>query len=583
MAGVVSDSVRSSRSLLDEISIRNLGVIAEASVEFAPGLNVITGETGAGKTMVLTALGLVLGAKSDPDLIRSGADRATVTGTFRPSNTASEKLSELFDEHEPDLEDGNLLLTRTISRDGKSRAQLSGQTTTASVLNQFGGALLQIHGQHGTLALSKSARQRELLDSYGGPPVTRALAEFQQAAAKYRELAARASELRAALRNRDAEVASLQELADLYERLKPKSGELSEISARIERLESVEELRIAASGAHAALEADDTGANTALSGARRALASARSKDGALEELAGRLDDALYLVADLSSELTTYLESLEADPNELEALLSRRSALLNFVKRFGNSSDRDSALEEAIASGQNARRRIGDLSGGEERLAQLEQGVTASFAEVQKAGAALSAARSIAAAELSQAVIVELKELAMPNSAFECRVKSVAGTPGELTGHGFDEIEMLFTAHTGGELLPISKAASGGELSRLMLAIEVCITSGAEIGTYLFDEIDAGIGGKAALEVGKRLQRLAQSAQVIVVTHLPQVAIWADRHLRVLKDESGSITQSSITLIEGEAREHEIARMLSGLADSEHAQEHARELLGLGRR
>lgn len=579
MAGVVSDSVRSSRSLLDEISIRNLGVIAEAAVEFAPGLNVITGETGAGKTMVLTALGLVLGAKSDPDLIRNGADRATVTGTFKLSGTGSDELKELFGEHEPDLEDGNLLLTRTISRDGKSRAQLSGQTTTASVLNQFGGALLQIHGQHGTLALSKSNRQRELLDSYGGSRVAGALTEFRQAAEKYRELAARASELRTALRNRDAEVASLQELASLYEKLKPKPSELSEISARIERLESVEELRIAASGAYAALDAEETGANTALSNARRALANARNKDIALDELAGRLEDALYLVADLSSELTSYLESLEADPNELEALLTRRAALMSFVKRFGSGSD----LEEAIASGQNARRRIGDLSGGEERLAGLEQAVAAAFEEVQKAGANLSAARTEAATKLSQSVILELKELAMPNSAFECRVKSGASTPSELTNHGFDEIEMLFTAHTGGELLPISKAASGGELSRLMLAIEVCISSGAEIGTYLFDEIDAGIGGKAALEVGKRLQRLARSAQVIVVTHLPQVAIWADRHLRVLKDESGSITQSSITLIEGEAREHEIARMLSGLADSEHAQEHARELLGLGRR
>jgi DNA repair protein RecN (Recombination protein N) len=579
MAGVVSDSVRSSRSLLDEISIRNLGVIAEAAVEFAPGLNVITGETGAGKTMVLTALGLVLGAKSDPDLIRSGADRATVTGTFKLSGTGSDELKELFGEHEPDLEDGNLLLTRTISRDGKSRAQLSGQTTTVSVLNQFGGALLQIHGQHGTLALSKSNRQRELLDSYGGTPVAGALTEFRQAAEKYRELAARASELRTALRNRDSEVSSLQELADLYEKLKPKPGELSEISARIERLESVEELRIAASGAYAALDAEETGANTALSNARRALASARNKDGALDELAGRLEDVLYRVADLSSELTSYLESLEADPNQLEELLTRRAALMSFVKRFGSGSD----LEEAIASGQNARRRIGDLSGGEERLAGLEQAAAAAFEEVQKAGANLSAARTAAAAKLSQSVILELKELAMPNCAFECRVKSGASTPSELTNHGFDEIEMLFTAHIGGELLPISKAASGGELSRLMLAIEVCISSGAEIGTYLFDEIDAGIGGKAALEVGNRLQRLARSAQVIVVTHLPQVAIWADRHLRVLKDESGSITRSSITLIEGEAREHEIARMLSGLADSEHAQEHARELLGLGRR
>lgn len=583
MVGVVSDSVRNGRSLLDEISIRNLGVIAEAAVEFAPGLNVITGETGAGKTMVLTALGLVLGAKSDPDLIRSGADRATVTGTFHLSGATSDDLGELLSEHQPELEGGNLLLTRTILRDGKSRAQLSGEGTTATVLNQFGSALLQIHGQHGTLALSKSNRQRELLDAYGGVAISKALESFQEAVGSYRELVARANELRTALRNRDAEVSSLQELADVFERLKPKSGELGEISARIERLESVEELRIAASAAHSALENEESGANTALGSARRALASARSKDGALEELAGRLEDSLYLVADLTSELASYLESLEADPGELEALLTRRAALTSFVKRFGTGTDRDLALDEAIKAGQNARRRIADLSGGDERLAQLEESVTAAFVEVEKVGSKLSKARSEAATKLSQAVMFELKELAMPNSEFECRVKSGDKTPSELTNYGFDEIEMLFTAHTGGELLPISKAASGGELSRLMLAIEVCISSGAEIGTYLFDEIDAGIGGKAALEVGKRLQRLAQSAQVIVVTHLPQVAIWADRHLRVLKDQSGSITQSSITLIEGEAREHEIARMLSGLADSEHAQEHARELLGLGRR
>jgi len=583
MVGAVSDSARRGRTLLDEIAIRNLGVIAEANVEFGPGLNVITGETGAGKTMVLTALGLVLGSKSDPDLIRSGADRTSVTGTFQVNGATSGQLSELLSEHEPEIEGGSLLLSRSVARDGKSRAQLSGENTTASVLSQFGGALLAIHGQHGTLALSKSNRQRELLDSYGGAAVAEALDIFRVAAEKYREIDGQARELRASLRNRDAEVASLKELAEQFDRLKPKSEELSELTSQIHRLESVEELRVAASASYSALDSEDSGANTALSSARRALANARNKDAALDEIAARLEDALYLVADLSGDIASYLSSLEADPNQLETLLTRRAALVNFVKRFGTGSDRDLALAEAIKAGANARRRISDLSGGEERLAELERSATKAFAEVERVGANLSAVRANAAARLSQEVMVELKELAMPNSAFECRVKSRALSPDELTNYGFDEIEMLFTAHSGGELLPISKAASGGELSRLMLAIEVCISSGAEIGTYLFDEIDAGIGGKAALEVGKRLQRLSQTAQVIVVTHLPQVAIWADRHLRVLKDESGSITQSSITLIEDQAREHEIARMLSGLADSEHAQEHARELLDLGRR
>lgn len=579
---MVSEKSGERGALLEEISIRSLGVIDSATIEFKSGLNVITGETGAGKTMVLTALALILGAKSDPDLVRTGAERLSVSGRFALPEKPTSTLQMRLAEYEPELEEGALILARSVTKEGKSRALLGSVVATASALQALGSELLEIHGQHGALSLNRAARQRELLDLAGGEEVATALADYREAARQYRTLRDRLVQLRTATADRDALRGELSELTAAMQRLKPRAGELDELGAQIERLESVEELRMGASAALAALDEEESGAAQLLGGARRAVGSARGKDSELEALAARLDDLNYLASDLASDLRNYLDGLEADPTALEEALGRRAALIAFAKRFGKSADRNEALQQAIESALGAKDQLADLSGGTERIAQLESELNGVFTTVRKCSEKLSTARAKSAKSLSDRVTSELADLAMKDGQFFCNVTALAIDEGVESDFGYDQIEMVFTAHAGGELLPIAKSASGGELSRLMLALELSLASGAGISTYLFDEVDAGIGGKAALEVGRRLKRLAKNSQVIVVTHLPQVAVWADHHLRVLKDSAGAITQSSITTIAGQEREIEIARMLSGLSDSEHAQEHARELLEMGR-
>jgi DNA repair protein RecN (Recombination protein N) len=370
--------------------------------------------------------------------------------------------------------------------------------------------------------------------------------------------------------------------------LKPLRGEIALIDSEVRKLESVEDIRIAITSVLGVLESEDGGANSALSQARKALQVVRDKASTIESAASSIENAYFEMVETTGELNSFLEDLAADPLRLEELLNRRSALRSFAKRFGDGGDLEEALGAALDRADSAKARMRDLSGGENRIEELAQERTTVFSNLQKAAKTLSKLRVNFAAKLDAEVTRELKELAMPKALFKCRLSEIHALGDEsevvssarLNRFGNDEIEMLFSAHAGGELLAISKAASGGELSRLMLALEVVVAATSPRGTYLFDEIDAGIGGKAALEVGRRLKQLSQTAQVIVVTHLPQVAIWGSSHLRVLKDSNGSITETSVTRVEGSERESEIARMLSGLEDSEHAQEHARELLDL---
>ena len=593
MAGGVSETNREERTRLEEVSIKGLGVIENATIEFAPGLNVITGETGAGKTMVLTALSLVLGGKADSDLIRKGSERLVVSGRFTLPEKMNSRIGALVAEHEVELDEGTLLLSRSVNPDGKSRATLCGVTTTASVLSAFAAELIDIHGQHGTLQLAKSTKQRELLDRFGGLETAQALKDYQEKLKEYEEIYDRIADLKKALADKEREIATLQELISEYGKLKPNAGDFQAIDMEIRKLESVEDIRIALVTAIGALEGDSeqgdiSGSISRLGIARKALQSARDKDRAIEEAAVSIEGAFFEAVEATNELRSFLENLEADPKRLEELLNRRAALRSFVKRFSEGSDLEAGLESVIKQAEMAKARIRDLTGGESRIDELEGELRSIFARLIEATKRLTAVRKESAKRLDQGVTKELRDLAMPKASFQCSVSEVETLhpkenlipPSKFTQYGLNEIEMRFSAHSGGELLPISKAASGGELSRLMLALEVVVAATSPRGTYLFDEIDAGIGGKAALEVGRRLKQLSQSSQIIVVTHLPQVAIWADNHLRVSKDSSGSITESSINIIDRSERESEIARMLSGLEESEHAQEHARELLDL---
>jgi len=581
MAGVASKKTAASRTRLEEINIRGLGVIDQALVEFSPGLNVITGETGAGKTMLLTALSLLLGEKADSDLIRTGHERLSVSGIFSLTNSPSPILVEIIDRLGIDVSEDQIILSRNVAKDGKSRALISGATSTAANLETIGSELIEVHGQHGSLVLTKATKQRELLDISGGAEIANVLEKYQESLTTFIELKSKIKELRKALNDRDREIASLRELAGEYERIKPKEDEFLELDSLISRLESVEDLRLAATGAQQALTDEENGGLNSLHHLKRFLQSARGKDPHLDALHDRASDALFSLIDIGADLDRYIDGLSADPQALENALTRRSLLSTFVKRFGESSDKSVALSEAIDKARLSQQRIGDLTAGDDRIAELESELVRLRATLKEDAQTLSQKRSLQAKALELRVTDELHDLAMPKAKFEVKISSRNGeNDDDFSPNGLDEVAMLFTSHGAGELLPISKAASGGELSRLMLALEVAIAENYPLGSYVFDEVDAGVGGKAALELGRRLWKLSQSSQVIVVTHLAQVALWADNHIVIEKDISGAVTESTIRRITDHDREVEIARMLSGVEESEHAQEHARELLNL---
>lgn len=579
----MANSKKSGRSRLNELTIRNLGVIEEAAIEFAPGLNVLTGETGAGKTMVVTALSLIAGGKTDSDLIRLGCERLSVAGTFSLPERPTTNLESLLSEHDPEIEDNSIILTRTINREGKSKASLSGAPTTSSTLATFANELIEIHGQHGALALTKGSRQRDLLDNFSGDRALDAISKYQVAYENFREIRRRLFDLNKSESSRFSKIQELEQLLKDYAKLQPKIGEFEDLERKIALSENVEELRINLGEVVSTLSAEEIGALVLIDRARKALNALSAKDERFLEQSKRADNAFFDLSDLANESATLLESFGEDLAPLDDLLTRKAALRNFAKKYGGDGDLAEQLPRALERAKAAKNEIADLSGGEERVAALKSELNDARKELLKAAKFLSDVRVEAAVRLTTAVNKEIAELAMPNARFACEVSAQDNPKDEdFDATGINEISMKFSAHQNGELLSISKAASGGELSRLMLAIEVVAAGNSPLGTYLFDEVDSGIGGKAALEVGKRLKKLALDSQVIVVTHLPQVAIWADRHLIVNKDSSGSISESSISIATGLARESEIARMLSGVSDSEHAQEHARELLDLGK-
>ncbi len=582
MVGVANKTGKNSRSRLEELSIRALGVIESGEVEFSTGLNVLTGETGAGKTMVLTALSLVLGGKSDSDLVRTGHERLQVTGRFLLPESPSPELKTLLDEFDPDIEENSILLSRTVSKDGKSRALLAGVPSTANALSSFGNELIEIHGQHGALTLLKESRQRELLDQFIGDPAYSALAIYRENLFELRTAEKKLKDLKKSRDARDSEIAELETLISESKKLNPQSNELSNVESEIELLSRVEQIRIALSEALGALSDDENGVIVRLNQARRALGSISNVDKKLKDFDEIVEGVYFQSSDVSGEISSFLDSLSADPVRLEELQGRKALLRSFAKRFGDGVDADEQLASAINKSQTARERLEDISGGEERISELEREIESRIEKTTKSAENLTEIRREFAERLSTQVTTEIQQLSMPTAQFQVNVSAVDEKSNVFSEWGVDRVEMLFSSHKGGNFLPLTKSASGGELSRVMLALEVVVASKFPLGTYLFDEVDAGIGGKAALEVGKRLKKLAENAQVIVVTHLPQVAIWADRHLLVVKDSNGAITESSISVLNDEERENEIARMLSGVDQSEHAQEHARELLILGK-
>lgn len=561
------------KSSLEEISIRSLGVIESSNIEFKAGLTVLTGETGAGKTMVLTALGLVLGNKSDSDLVRQGQERAIVTGKFAVPNNLATQIEDAGGE----IEEGSVVISRTVSTAGKSRVLVGGVVSSSAAVSSFASSLVEIHAQSSSSKLTKPGVAREMLDRFAGID----LSDYQATFAQYQQLLQRIRDLKEQMSQADRQIAELTELADQFTKLKPKSGELTEIENEIAKLSSVEILNQAVSSALNLLENEDLSAVNMLQQIRKSLDQVSGKDKQLDAITDRYTESLLNLQDISSDLTSYLSQLEADPNRFEKLQERKAALNSLLKRYGKGSDKEIAYEQLLNDGQNAKDKIADLSGGEGRVAELEKDAKAIFKQLQDQALVISQMRKKYGAKLATQVTDEVRSLSMPNASFviEQRVADIADAQ-SFTSTGIDEVTILFSAHSGGTPLALNKVASGGELSRVMLALEVVIAEAEPIGTYIFDEVDAGVGGKAAIEVGRRLAKLSKSAQVIVITHLAQVAAWADNHLVVKKSENGLVTQSDVIEVSAKERKIEIARMLSGQEDSQTAQDHAGELLAI---
>lgn len=550
--------------MIESLSIRSIGVISSANLELAPGFTALTGETGAGKTMVLTALGLLLGERADSSSVRTGEKQLFVEGRIRSAN---KELLDRLEELGADVTGGEVIINRSVTSDGRSRAAIGGASVPISTLNEIAEELVTVHGQSDQLRLRSSAKQREALDQYGAEEIAGAKNAYAQLFSQYRELEQRLERMRGSSEADAIRIQRLREQIADIEKVSPEPDELGRIEEQVKRLSNVESLRLSAGTAHDALTGDDgLDAGVLLGQARKALET--SGDSKLQELAAQASEAAAIAADLAAELTSFLDELDADPAKLEQLMSRKAELVALERRYGNSADQ---LVELLPSLQAE---LLDLDSSDEQLEKLEMQFEATSSQLSFAAGQLTELRQKAGEQLAARVTEELSALAMGGSSLEVRVSPLAN----FEASGLDKVELLLAAHPGAEPRPLGKGASGGELSRIMLAIELVLSSNQVLPTMVFDEVDAGVGGAAAIELGKRLSQLAQSTQVIVVTHLPQVAAFADHQIRVSKDVSGEITESSVSLLSRQEREGELARMLSGNSTSEVALEHARELL-----
>ncbi len=582
--------------MLAEIRIEALGAISAATAEFDRGLTVLTGETGTGKTMVVTGLHLLGGARADATRVRSGSERAVVEGRFTTielGNGVSSRVDEILESSGAERDDdGSVIAARSVSRDGPSRAYLGGRSVPAKSLSGFTTELLALHGQNDQLRLMRPDEQRGALDRFidVGALMTRyrrlrdewltAQADLADRRQRSRELAQEADRLHFGLGEIDA--------------VAPQPGEDETLVADIRRLSELDALREAAQSARLALsgELDDPGpeVTSAADGVGRARSAlAATDDSALRALAERLGEAQALIGDVSTELGGYLAELPTDASTLEGKLARQAELRGLTRKY--AADIDGVLQWS----RDARDRLAQLDVSEEALAGLQRRVDELAAQLADAAAAITKARTKAAKSLAKQVTAELAGLAMAGAGFTISVTPLRARPddsapltlasGEVVhaGHaGVDAVEFGFTPHSGSEALPLAKSASGGELSRVMLALEVVLAASAEGTTMVFDEVDAGVGGRAAVQIGRRLARLARTHQVIVVTHLPQVAAYADVHL-VVDSGSGRGKSSEVRRLgDDDDRVAELARMLAGLGESDSGRAHARELLEAAR-
>lgn len=576
--------------MIEEMRIASLGVIDSSTLELGPGLTVITGETGAGKTMLVTALGLLLGARADSGAVRAGAKSARVEGVI-----SSESLPDFALAVEAaggEVEDDTVVLARNIAAEGRSRAFVGGASVPVATLADVTEPLVAVHGQSDQHRLLKPAAQREALDRFGGVDLDLLLTEYRRRHAELSTTERHLKEVIASARERAQEADLLRFGLGEVEAVAPQIGEDAEMAAEEGRLGYADTLRVAAEQAREALssETGDPDALASSSTARTVLEGVREYDAEAGELADRLAEVTYLLSDVAADVASYAARIDVDPGRLATVSARRAALTGLTRKYGET------LEDVLGWAEASSRRLLDLDSTDDQIEQLRSTRDRLRVELAEVAGQLSARRTEAAATLGERVTEELTGLAMPHASL-----SVALSVTELTdeaeqdrglhvdgrwvryhAHGIDEVELRLAPNTGSEPRPLHKGASGGELSRVMLAVEVVLAGTGSVPTFVFDEVDAGVGGKAATEVGRRLARLALGAQVLVVTHLPQVAAHADRHVVVAKSSDGTVTTSGLTVLSESERERELARMFAGLEESGTALAHARELLEAAR-
>lgn len=580
--------------MLTEIRIESLGAISSAVGEFDRGLTVLTGETGTGKTMVVTGLHLLGGARADATRVRSGAERAVVEGRFSTTDLDEAmvvRLDEMLDASGAERdEDGSVIALRSVSRDGPSRAYLGGRSVPAKSLGDFTAGLLTLHGQNDQLRLIRPEEQCAALDRFAkaGPALERYCKLRDAWLSARRDLLDRRNRMRELALEADRLTFALNEI----DAVDPQPGEDDALVAEIVRLSELDTLREAAATARAALsseEIDGLSATDSLGKARAALES--TGDAKLTALAGQIGEVLTVLVDAAGELGGFLEELPVDASALESKLARQAELRTLTRKYAAD------IDGVIGWAQESRQRLAQLDVSEEGLAALAARVDELGRELAQAAVDLSATRRKAAKRLAKEVTAELSGLAMADAQFTIDVTldaalDTASDPEDSAAlrlpsgervhagaDGVDQVEFGFAAHRGMDQLPLAKSASGGELSRVMLALEVVLaTSRKEAAgtTMVFDEVDAGVGGRAAVQIGRRLARLARTHQVIVVTHLPQVAAYADVHLVV--HAAGPMGTSVVRRLGGDERVAELARMLAGLGESDSGRAHARELL-----
>jgi len=563
----------------EEIRLRRLGVIDDAVLRLGSGFTAVTGETGAGKTMVVTALALLQGGRADTGLVRNGSGQARVEGTVAVDELP--EVAAMVVEAGGEVEEGSAILARTLTAEGqgRSRAHLGGASVPASVLATLGERLVTVHGQSEQHRLRQPTAQREALDRFAGDPVAALLADYRPAYVRLAQARAELADLTARERERARETDALRLGLDEIAAVEPTAEEDDALRREEDRLAHAEALQAAAARAHTALAGDAEAAEaggdvTALAAAARsALEGVQEHDPELARLADRAAELSYVAADLALDLAAYSEGVEVDPARLAAVQERRAALAALTRKYGPS------VAEVLGWAEQASRRLLELEGADDTIEALRTEVTALTDRLDSLAPQLGARRRAAAGSLSDKVTAELSDLAMPHARLRVEVRDARS----LGPDGADEVEILLAANPGAPDRPLAKGASGGELSRVMLALEVVLADTVDVPTFVFDEVDAGIGGRAAVEVGRRLARLARRSQVLAVTHLPQVAAFADRHYVVHKSDDGSVTTSGVRSLDSEGRVRELSRMLAGLEDSSSAAAHAEELLDLAER